>query len=392
MPPIRFLAALLVLIPSLFLGTPVLASPSLAEFPREWFWGDDDQRAIHQSLQNRPMDLNSLGLTEWHNGQPGDLTGQVVVIDFWATWCGPCLNAIPKLNKLNAMDGVTVVGICGSGNGQDRMVEVANAHKMTYPTARDASQSAARDWSVRWWPTYILLDKRGTVRAIGLSTDHVEDAVKVLLFEEVAPAEKPAANLSRWSVRPEWQEGSPERRQSLEAIQGKPAPSLQAVEWTNTNASSLDDMRGNIVVLDFWATWCGPCIASIPKNNELAAKYQDRGVVFLGVCHPEGGEKMAETAKEHGIRFPYALDKDGTTIRNFQVDSFPDYYIIGRDGTLLVADVNNAMVENVIETLLADEAARESAPRPTGNAWLPGEAQGNTVPLEARTGQLTIRE
>jgi thiol-disulfide isomerase/thioredoxin len=149
----------------------------------------------------------------------------------------------------------------------------------------------------------------------------------------------------------------------------------------------MADLKGKIVVLDFWATWCGPCIASIPKTNEMAAKYADRGVVVLGVCHPEGGEKMAATATEHGIRYPLALDAQGATIKAFAVDSFPDYYVVGRDGSLVAADVSNSKVEEVVQALLArEEASGANIPTPAGNAALPGQAQGNAVP----TGRIRI--
>src|SRR5262245_4046592 len=89
-------------------------------------------------------------------------------------------------------------------------------------------------------------------------------------------------------------------RAAINAMHGKPAPELSLKNWVNSKELKLADLRGKIVVLDFWATWCGPCIASIPHNNELQKKYAGK-VVFIGVCAVNGGEKMAETAKEKGM-------------------------------------------------------------------------------------------
>jgi len=144
------------------------------------------------------------------------------------------------------------------------------------------------------------------------------------------------------------------QRETLDAMQGKPAPALVVKEWMNSKPLTLADLKGKIVVLDFWATWCGPCLAAIPHTNELARKYADKGVVIIGVCAMRGAEKMAATVKSKGIAYPVAADETGATVEAYKVDSFPDYHIIDRKGNLRWADMANKDVEKAIELLLKE--------------------------------------
>lgn len=171
------------------------------EFPQSWFWhNNDEQRARHEKLLNKPMP--KLVLSEWMNKEidlKKDLEGKVVVIDYWATWCPPCIASIPKNNKLAEKyekDGLVFIGVCGSSRGQEKMSETAEQHKIAYPIAKDHTNESAKVWEVMWWPTYAVVDRAGKLRAIGLKPDHVEAVVQKLLKEEAPKKEeaKPVAD------------------------------------------------------------------------------------------------------------------------------------------------------------------------------------------------------
>ena len=157
------------------------------EFPDSWTYDDKPaERAVHAALEGKP--LRALDVTGWVNGPvvAADLKGKVVVIDFYATWCGPCMAAIPHNNELVEKykdKGLVLFGVCTSSDGQEKMADVVKAKGIKYPTARDPKLISEHTWEVHYYPTYAVIDRKGIVRVVGLSPDNLETVLKKLLAE-----------------------------------------------------------------------------------------------------------------------------------------------------------------------------------------------------------------
>ena len=130
---------------------------------------------------------------------------------------------------------------------------------------------------------------------------------------------------------------------------GKPFE-LEFTDAITGRAVSMKDFRGKVVVVEFWATWCGPCVAEIPDMKRLYAKYHDQGVEFIGVshdlCEQDGGlEALKAFVARKQVPWPqFHLGRDnravltGSAINDFSeswgIEEIPAVFLIDADGNL----------------------------------------------------------
>ncbi len=114
---------------------------------------------------------------------------------------------------------------------------------------------------------------------------------------------------------------------------------LPAVDFQLPNLSGVDvklsDYRGQVVFLNFWATWCGPCRSEMPSMEKVYNELKNEGFVILAVDLAEDNKTVQSFVDELGITFPVVLDQSGEVGGAYDARSIPTTYIIGRDGNIL---------------------------------------------------------
>jgi len=114
---------------------------------------------------------------------------------------------------------------------------------------------------------------------------------------------------------------------------GQPAPEID-LERLEGGRVKLSEMRGQLVVLSFWATWCGPCVQELPDVQRLADEFPQVRFLLVDV---DGGEEVRPRVQAFknrlGLRLPIALD-DGSASQAYRVDTIPRTIVVGKDGSV----------------------------------------------------------
>ena len=121
---------------------------------------------------------------------------------------------------------------------------------------------------------------------------------------------------------------------------------------------ALAEFRGKIAIVNFWATWCAPCIEEMPSLNRLAERYADKGLLILGVSLDEDPDAYRDFLAKNHISFLTLRDPSHNTSERYGTFKLPESYIISRDGRLLnkvigAADWTSQQMLSYFDTLLA---------------------------------------
>ena len=131
--------------------------------------------------------------------------------------------------------------------------------------------------------------------------------------------------------------------QLLDAMGMAKVPAKVAPNFTLSTVDgqqvSLEQYRGRVVFLNFWATWCIPCREEMPALEQLHQTYQSHALTILSIDLKESADQVKAFFQKHSLSFPALLDESGSVFRDYLVAGMPTTYLIDRDGTLLARGV-----------------------------------------------------
>ncbi len=140
-------------------------------------------------------------------------------------------------------------------------------------------------------------------------------------------------------------------------VENTPAPDFELASLDGGTPIALSSFRGQVVVLNFWASWCAPCRLEAPGLRRVSERYADRGVRFLGVDYRDNDAAARAFVDEFRLEYPSVTDPSGSLAYDYGLIGFPTTFIIDAAGTIRYRFVGY-LDEDVLEEALDDVVSR----------------------------------
>ena len=138
---------------------------------------------------------------------------------------------------------------------------------------------------------------------------------------------------------------------------GEPAPEIELPPLDGGAEKSLADWRGQVVVLNYWASWCEPCREESPLLERWHQRLKKQNATVLGVNALDVTSDAKDFIAEYGLTYPHLRDKDGSTQEDFGITGYPETFVIDRDGRIAAAvtgPVDDEFMREEVAPLLRD--------------------------------------
>jgi len=245
--------------------------------------------------------------------------GKGVIIDTFADWCIPC----------KELDQATFTNAAVKKDAERFLTLKLD---LTRSEAGSETAKAKARFGIRGVPTVIFLDHQGKER----SELRLEGFEKPALFlqNRMQKVASPAGDAGLALAKNAGDSKAP-LSDAASGSAAEPAPAI-SLNLLNGGKLALDSLRGKIAVVDFWATWCVPCLSEIPMFNQLKKDYQAKGVEVIAISlDEEGASKVRPFLKEHPMDYIQAIGDQGTADA-FHVDAstLPVTLLIDKQGRI----------------------------------------------------------
>jgi thiol-disulfide isomerase/thioredoxin len=141
---------------------------------------------------------------------------------------------------------------------------------------------------------------------------------------------------------------------------GKPAPEI-VIQDIDGKAAKLSDLKGKVVVLDIWATWCAPCRAMIPHEREMVERLKDKPFALVSISADEKKETLKEFLSKEKMPWTHWWNgSQGGVIEDWNIQYFPTIYVIDADGVVRHKDLRDEKLESAVNELLGQVSGKKS--------------------------------
>ena len=153
-----------------------------------------------------------------------------------------------------------------------------------------------------------------------------------------------------------------------DALVGKKAIDFN-VKDLDGNDLSLEKYRGNVILLDFWAVWCAPCIAEMPNVKQVYEKYKEENFQIIGISLDQSRDKLVGYLEKEGITWPQVFDGNGwqnQVAKIYGIRAIPHMYLIDGEGVIRKSDVRGHALEPAVAELVRENNAKLQGDKPDG--------------------------
>ena len=141
------------------------------------------------------------------------------------------------------------------------------------------------------------------------------------------------------------------------ALEGKPMPKLDLAGWVNGQVKPAE-MKGKVVVVDFYATWCGPCVGELPNVLKTYEKHHPAGLEIIGISLDKDKEKLTKFLSDKKVTWRQYFDGLGWQNKlagKYGVNSIPATYLLDKEGKIIAKDLRGEDLEQAVAKALGEK-------------------------------------